>query len=227
MTRIFVTSIAQAHRSPYFARACVALFSTFWLIASAAHGANAPSLPAAFVKWAESQSEARDIRVPFRLTRTLATLKEPIIESGIFWRFADGRFRWQLGTPPISILSFDTVSLKSWDKSEDKWTTLDPKDRRSRLWMGFLDGKNLADSQLDKEFSVTVNGESETSTNISLIPKSSAARKHLKQVDITIQAKENRLLILRVLQADDASVQMDFAAPEQPSAEDQSLVQKP
>lgn len=210
-----------SHRALIFIFPCLAAVAG----SSAAPAAPPAPLPAAFRQWMASQHQAVDIRVPFRMTRTLPTMKDRVIEQGMLWRFADKRFRFQIGEPPVSILLFDTKDLWTWEKSANQWRVIDPKDRQNRMWLTFLTGEDLQDSDLGKNFTFVPNGESATALNVSLMPKSGGLRRHVSQLDLTIHPKEIRLTTLRVLQTDGTTLRMDFENPVPVTAKDQTLVQ--
>ncbi len=188
---------------------------------------TAPAVPPIVQQWVEAQQHMGDISVDFRLTRTLPTLKEPITSNGHFWKLADGQFRWEMGSPPSTVLIFDNQMLHMWDAEKKAWQTLSATDNRMRMWMQFLNSKEMSAEGMTKNFIPTVTSETPEVVTIALQPKGLIVRKHLKQVDLQIDPKTKYLRQIRLLQSDDASVIMTFAAPGPLAAADKARVLLP
>lgn len=185
------------------------------------------TIPPIVQQWVEAQQHIGDISVDFRLTRTLPTLKEPIISDGHFWKLADGQFRWEMGSPPSTVLLFDNQVLHMWDAEKKSWQTLSAADNRMRMWMQFLNSKEMNAEAMTKTFTPTVTSEQPDVVTIALQPKGLIVRKHLKQVDLQIDPKTKYLRQIRLLQSDDASVIMTFATPRPLAAADKARVLLP
>ena len=170
-------------------------------------------IPNIVLQWVEAQQHMGDIAVDFRLTRSLPTLKEPITADGRFWKQADGQFRWEMGSPPSTVLIFDNKDLHVWENEKQTWEKLSPNSGGMRMWMQFLNSKEMNAEAMGKTFIPTVTGEAEGVTTVALQPKGLIVRKYLKQVDLQIDPKTKYLRQIRILQNDDASVIMTFAAP--------------
>ena len=80
------------------------------LLPSVRLSAQAPEVAPLVRQWIEAQQHMGDIKVGFKLTRTLPTLKEPIVNEGRFWRLADGRGCCS-GT---AVAGFATVPSSCW-----------------------------------------------------------------------------------------------------------------
>jgi len=188
-------------------------FLGFLLLLAARLPAQTPEVPPMVRQWIEAQQHMGDIKVGFKLTRTLPTLKDPIVNEGRFWRLADGRFRWELGTPPSTVLLFNNNDLRVWDAASQSWQTLSATDRRMKMWMTFLNSKEMSAEAMAKDFLATVTGESPVVT-IALQPRGFMVKKHLKQVDLQIDPATKHLRQLRIIQSDDATVLMSFGPPQ-------------
>ena len=175
---------------------------------------HADEAPAIVSDWIAAQQHMGDIEVGFKMIRTLPTMKEPISTEGRFWRLADGRFRWELGSPASTILMFDNTELHLWESTEKKWQTLSPNEGRMRMWMHFLNSKDMNAEEMTKNFTPTVTGETKEVTTIALQPKGFMVRKHLKQVDLQIDPATKHLRQIRMIQADDSTMLMAFGRPE-------------
>ncbi len=185
-------------------------------------------VPPVFGSWLAAQKHAADVRVDFRLTKTLPTLKEPLKASGRFWNYADGRFRWETGQPATSVLVYDGVTLQSWDAAAPQhWQKLDPNSRGMRLWMDFLGGQNLTESGLLKDFVVTAAPAGKPLAGVLLEPRSARVRRDLKQIALKFNTDEPRLVQMLIQQGDGGSQTMDFSAPKRMTAADRAVVPPP
>lgn len=181
-------------------------------------------VPGFFRAWLAAQQRAGDVRVDFSLTKTLPALKEPVKSSGRFWNYADGRFLWETGKPPSSVLRFNGTTLESWEAADNKWRKLDPTDRRLRLWLNFLSGHNLTEESLLKDFQITAPATAKPLATMVLVPRSARERKELKQLELTFEPAAQRLVRVVVGQGDGGSQQMEFGQPRKMTATDQAAV---
>lgn len=179
-------------------------------------------MPPIINDWVAAQQHMGDIKVKFKLTRTLPTMKEPIVNDGQFWRLTDGRFRWEVGSPPSTVLLFNNEDLHLWDATQQQWQTLSPNEGRMRMWMHFLHGKDMDPAELAKNFTPTVTGDSKEVVTVALQPKGLFVRKHLKQVDLQIDPTTKYLRQIRLIQADDATLLMSFGSPDNLSNDDKA-----
>ena len=184
-------------------------------------------IPLIVREWVEAQQHMGDIAVDFRLTRSLPTLKEPITADGRFWKQADGQFRWEMGSPPSTVLIFDNKDLHVWESEKQTWEKLSPNSGGMRMWMQFLNAKEMNPDAMGKTFIPTVTGEEAGFTTVALQPKGLIVRKYLKQVDLQIDPKTKYLKQIRILQNDDASVIMTFALPQTMAPADKAKLQLP
>lgn len=193
------------------------------LVASVTAHAQAPKpLPPLLLKWAEAQKNMPDMAVAFRQTRTTPALKAPISTPGKFWRFADGSFRWELGQPAETVLVQDLKEFRVRETAHGEWKLLDEKDARYRMWSRFLSGRDASPEDLQQHFLVDTTEQTSDVTAVSLRPKAPFIRRHLRQLDLQISPKTFRLLQLRVLQGDSATVTMTFSEPQDVSAEEKA-----
>lgn len=200
-----------------------AAFLAFFLLASSCLHAVEPSV--VMNDWIAAQQQMGDIKVDFKMIRTLATMKEPITNEGRFWRLADGRFRWELGTPPSTVLVFDNKDLYLLDDTQKQWQTLSPNEGRMRMWMHFLNSKDLNAEQVSKDFTATITGDTPELITVALQPKGFMVKKHLKQIDLQIDPKTKHLRQIQMVQADDSTMLMAFSRPEDISANDKTQLQ--
>ncbi len=191
-------------------------------VLSYGQAASAPaapaSLPPIMQTWAEAQKKVGDIHVAFRQTRTVPSLKAPVVTQGQFWRFQDGAFRWELGQPAGTILVYDMKEFRVRETGSAEWQVLDPKDGRYRMWAQFLGSNDASTDSMAKNFTVKVTSETADAVTVSMNPRPLLVRRYLKLLELQIHPKSMRLLQIRILQADGATVVMTFSEPQKATA---------
>ncbi len=199
----------------------------FALFSSLARAAETAAIPPVFLQWMEGQKGIGDIKVAFQQTRTTPALKEPAKSSGRFWRMADGRFRWELGSPATMILIFDKEVVRLKESADKPWETLKPDDNRVRMWMRFLSGRDMDTASLTKNFSLKVTQQDPAFTTVAMTPRPLLIKKYLRQLDMQIAPDAKRLLGFRIVQGDNSTLLMNFGPPEPVAGNVDALFQVP
>jgi hypothetical protein len=78
-----------------------------------------------------------------------------------------------------------------------------------------------------KDFLITAPAATKPLAKVMLEPKSPRVRKDLKQIELTFNTVEPRLVRMRVLQGDGGSQTMDFREPERMTVADRAVVPPP
>jgi outer membrane lipoprotein-sorting protein len=173
----------------------------------------AQGLPPVFEKWTADQKNVGDIQVTFQQTRSTPVLKEPAKSEGRFWKMKDGRFRWELGSPPTTTLLFNGEKAFLKEGKDAAWQTLDPDDRRARAWIRFLDGREMDAASLTENFTVKVTQQEAKFATITLVPKPLLAKKYLKQIELQIEPGGKRLYLIRIIQGEGSTLTMTLGEP--------------
>lgn len=204
-----------------------------WLTLATQHHAYAQAvslpkpaspLPQALLDWSRQQANLPDMMVTFHQTRSLPTLKQPVSTRGCFWRFRDGAFRWELGSPAATVLVHDLKEFRVKETPQADWKRLEENDARYRMWARFLSGREASPEEMTRHFIVQQSEDSPGVTTVTLRPKAPMVRRHLRQLDLQISQSEARLLQLRVIQGDTSTILMQFDQPRTVSAEEKAKV---
>ena len=172
-----------------------------------------PELPAIMKEWAEAHKAVGDMEVAFEQTRTIPALKMPVTAPGKFWRFTDGAFRWEMGSPAATILVHDLKEFRVRESAEAPWQVLQEDDARYRMWARFLSGREASPKEISRHFVVKEAVDSPGITTVTLQPKAPFIRRYLNQLDLQISQSSKLLVQLRVIQGDGSVVLMRFAQP--------------
>ena len=178
-----------------------------------------PALPAIMQQWADAQKSVGDMEVAFQQTRTIPALKQPVTAPGKFWRFTDGAFRWEIGSPVATILVHDLKEFRVRESAGAAWQVLEEDDARYRMWARFLSGREASPKDISRHFVVKEAVDSPGITTVTLRPKAPFIRRYLDQLDLQISQETKQLVQLRVVQGDGTIVLMRFAKPKPVSAE--------
>jgi len=188
---------------------------------------DAAAIPPVFRDWMAAQQNVGSIRVAFEQTRTTPALKDAVTTSGQFWRMADGRFRWELGSPATMILIFDQEIVRLKESAAAAWQTLKPDDNRVRMWLRFLSGRDMDAESLTNNFTLKVTQQEKTFVTVAMIPRPLLLKKYLKQLDMQIEPSGKRLLGFRIVQGDGSTLLLNFGPPEKLSGDQSALFQAP
>lgn len=169
-------------------------------------------LPPVLREWIAGQPTLPDFKVDFTMTRKLPALKEPVTATGSMWRLRDGRFRWQVGVPPMSILVFDGETLHSWEEGSE-WKELDSESRKARSWMDLLSGQAATLGELDRRFTVRVLESQTDSVTVSLDPRAAMTRKYLREIRLQFDPRSHYLRSLMIFQGNDTEIGIQFETP--------------
>lgn len=199
----------------------------FVLVSPLQAAPDAAAIPPVFRDWMAAQQDVGSIRVAFQQTRTTPALKDAVVTSGQFWRMADGRFRWELGSPATMILVFDQEIVRLKEGADAAWQTIKPDDSRVRMWLRFLSGRDMDAESLTSNFTLKVTQLEKTFVTVAMIPRPLLLKKYLKQLDMQIEPGGKRLLGFRIVQSDGSTLLMNFGPPEQLSGEQAALFQVP
>jgi hypothetical protein len=181
-----------------------------------------PELPAIMRDWAEAQKAVGDMEVAFEQTRTLPALKKPVTAPGKFWRFSDGTFRWEMGSPISTILVHDLKEFRVRESAQAPWQVLQEDDARYRMWSRFLSGREASPKEISRHFVVKEAVDSPGITTVTLQPKAPFIRRYLNQLDLQISQSTKLLVQLRVIQGDGSVILMRFAQPK-PVSQDRKV----
>jgi outer membrane lipoprotein-sorting protein len=184
--------------------------------------ANAVSLsaqaPEELVRWVAAQKTVSDIQSTFRLTRSMPTLKEPVVTQGKMQRLRDDRFRVEIGQAPATLLLYDGKQMHIQEAGKTRWNSVAPTHAAVRMWTLLLNSSQLDAEALAKDFAVTVTQPSARLHSLTLTPRSASMKRRLTQLQLMIHVPSQRPQQMSVTQADGTLLTLDFDPPQPLSA---------
>jgi outer membrane lipoprotein-sorting protein len=204
------------------------LLSALISIARPALGAGTNSVVSA---WLAVQTNITAWEADFVQTRTLKTLTQPLMATGHVWFAAPSRFRWELGNPPQTIAvraPADLYVAYPRLKRVERY----PLSGENGAWRDVLSlleaGFPRSQAALDSQYNILGQKTSNPVCELTLQPKSAAARRLMPQIKIGVDTSNSSLRWTELQFADGATLRNDFKNPVlNPPVNEQSFVYQP
>lgn len=168
--------------------------------------------------WVSAQTNVQSWSSDFVQTRRLKSLTQPLTAQGHVWFAAPNRFRWELGHPAQTIAVRTPAEmlviyprLKRVEHFPLSGSQAGPwRDALALLEAGFP----RSQAELETQYNVlgqTVNGQI---CEVTLQPKSAAARRMMPQIKIDFDTRDFSLRGTELEFADGSTLRNDFKSPE-------------
>ncbi|MEO5803787.1 MAG: outer membrane lipoprotein carrier protein LolA [Verrucomicrobiota bacterium] len=188
------------------------------------HAANPSELVS---NWLLNQTNIQTWSADFVQTRSLKSLTQPLMSTGLVWFAAPNRFRWELGQPAQTIavrqpeqMLVIYPKLKRIEKYPLSGTSAGPwRDALALLEAGFPRNRAELESRFNIQSTEIKNGVCE----LTLQPKSSAARRMMSQIKIAFSTNAFLLRATELQFADGSTMRNDFKNPKLNEKLDESL----
>ena len=187
------------------------LWIPIFALAAGCHGAD---LNALMDRWFTVQTNLQSWSADFTQTRSLKVLAQPLVANGKVWVAAPSRFRWELGQPP------QTIALRE----PDELFIIYPRLKRAELYplgnvppgpwtdaLALLDASLPRDrASMDARFRLLSVAETNSTLQLTLEPRSSAARKVIGGILIAFRTNDFSIAVTEMKFADGSSLRNDF-----------------
>ncbi|HEY0455643.1 MAG TPA: outer membrane lipoprotein carrier protein LolA [Verrucomicrobiae bacterium] len=165
--------------------------------------------------WLNAQQNIHTWTADVTQTRALKTLAQPLVAQGHVWFAAPNRFHWEVGSPPQTIAIRQPEQMlviyprfKRVEKYPLNVQASGPwKDMMALLEAGFPRSQTELESQFRMVSETETNGVHE----ITLQPKSGAARKMMPQIKIGFSPQDFSLRSTELQFADGSTMRNDFS----------------
>lgn len=184
----------------------------FFIFAASSRAAD---YDAQFNKWFEVQTNLQSWSGDFTQTRTLTVLNQPLVSHGKVW-VKPGEFRWELGQPAQTIvlrnpsqLLIEYPRLKRAEKYPLDAVPSGPM----RDALALLDASLPRDrAQMEKNFTLLSATATNATLQMTLQPRSEAARKFIGQVVIAFHTNDFTIAATEMKFADGSKLHNDFTS---------------
>ncbi len=166
-------------------------------------------------KWVDQQRDVRTISADFVQTRRLRVLRDPVSRPGRIWFSPPGRFRWELGRPPETIvLRRDRQAfLISVKKKEARAFPPDQVAEKNGMQdlpaMEFPMAVDYAD--FAARFDVLAVEVAGGRCDADILPRDAQAQKFLKRIRISFDVTTGQLLAFEVASRDGSVLRNEFS----------------
>ena len=177
--------------------------------------------------WLLAQTNIQTWSADFTQTRTLKSLTQPLTSTGQVWFAAPNRFHWELGQPAqtIAVRQPDQMlviypKLKRVEKYPLSGTAAGPwRDALALLEAGFP--RNA--TELESRFKIQSIDLKNEVCELTLQPRSSAARRMMSQIKIAFSTNDFLLRATELQFADGSTMRNDFRNPKLNEKLDEAL----
>jgi outer membrane lipoprotein-sorting protein len=164
--------------------------------------------------WFAAQQAVRTWSADLTQTRSLKTLREPLVSAGRIWYAAPQRFRWQLGDPPQTLALRQTNEmlviyprLQRAERYVLSATGREPwRDALALLDAGFPSSRR----DFDARFKLLTLEVAEGVATLRLEPRSTTARRFLTEIRLLLQTNDFSMVANEVRFADGSILRNDF-----------------
>jgi outer membrane lipoprotein-sorting protein len=167
-----------------------------------------------FEQWFAAQTNITSWSADFTQTRALKVLTQPLVATGKVWVTVPGLFRWELGQPP------QTIALRQPDqlllvypklKRAEKYSLTDVPPGPLRDALALLDASFPRDrATMEGRFRLLSATETNSMLQVTLQPKSSAARKFINEIMIAFRTNDFTIAVTALKFSDGSSLRNDF-----------------
>ena len=188
-------------------------FPAFLILLFLAAGLRAADYDAQFNKWFEVQTNLQSWAGDFTQTRTLTVLNQPLVSHGKVW-VKPGEFRWELGQPAQTIVLRTPAQLLIVYprlKRAEKYPLDAVPTGPMRDAMALLDASLPRDrATMEKSFQLLSATATNSILQMTLQPRSEAARKFIGQIVIGFHTNDFTIAITEMKFADGSKLHNDF-----------------
>jgi outer membrane lipoprotein-sorting protein len=167
--------------------------------------------------WLNSQKQLQSWHADFVQTRTLKTLKQPLVSTGHVWFLPPNQFRWELGKPPQTIALRQTQQMfviYPHMKRAERYPLTGVGNQQWRDVLSLLEAGFPKDrEELTSKFKIGDITKTNDVWEISLQPLSAAARRMLREIRLGVSAENHSLLSTEMIFADNSSMKNTFTNP--------------
>ncbi len=176
--------------------------------------ASAEDADAFIAKWIDQQKSTRTITAEFVHTRTLPTLRAAQRHPGKLWFVAPSQFRWELGDPAEMLVLRNGDEVLAIQPKRNSVTTIDLKDGASskgaEYAMLLRHPMAASAAEFQQQFEVQEFLPEESSALLTLLPRSSEARRSVRNLQLRIERDTGIVSMMELTLRDGATMRTDF-----------------
>ena len=165
--------------------------------------------------WLNAQTNLQSWSADFVQTRSLKSLTQPLTAAGHVWFATPNRFRWELGHPPQTIaVRAPQEMLVIYPRLQrvERYPLAGGETGQWRDALALLEaGFPRNEAELQAQYNIASQSVSNRNCELTLQPKSPAARRMMPQIKIVFDARDLDLKGTELQFADGSTLRNDFA----------------
>jgi outer membrane lipoprotein carrier protein len=177
------------------------------------HASGAESAPI-LTAWLNAQTNIHSWSADFTQTKTLKSLSQPLTATGHAWFAAPNRARWELGHPPQTIVLLgpeEMLLVYPKLKRAERYPLTSDAPGQWRDMMKLLEaGFSRNQAEFEAQYNVLGQHTTDDICEVTIQPKSAAARKMTPQIKISFSTKDFSLRSMELQFADGSTLRNDF-----------------
>lgn len=165
--------------------------------------------------WLQAQSQLKTWQADFTQTRTLRTLRQPLVSTGRVWFVMPGQFRWELGSPAQTIAVRDEermMVIYPRLKRAERYSLKGPEAGMLGEALALLDAgfpRNRA--SFDAQFRIKALTQTNAAWQLDLEPARSATRRVIPLIQLTLATNDFAVLANEIVLPDGSRMRNDFS----------------
>jgi len=168
-----------------------------------------PELAAAIQRFDGAQDKIQRISAHFKEVKTIALLKEPVIQTGEFYHTKPDKFLWEYKTPTEKVLVLDARGVMAYYPNEKRAEEI--KTRFGKKIVKYLGlGSVLEDLAGEYEMSISHDNKIAGTDLLVLKPKGRRIQKRLAEIRIWLDRGVNQPRAIEYVEADGDRTHLDF-----------------
>jgi outer membrane lipoprotein-sorting protein len=168
-----------------------------------------PELAAAIQRFDGAQDRIERISAHFREVKSIALLKEPVVQSGEFYHTKPDKFLWEYKAPTEKMLILDAKGIIAYYPQEKRAEEIKTRfGKRIVKYLGL--GSVLEDLTGEYEMSLSHDNKIPNTDLLILQPKGKRIQKRLAEIRIWLDRQINQPRAIEYVEADGDRTHLDF-----------------
>lgn len=168
-----------------------------------------PELAAAIDRFDGAQDKIQRISAHFKEVKSIALLKDPVVQSGEFYHTKPDKFLWEYRSPTEKLLVLDAKGIIAYYPREKRAEAIKTRfGRRIVKYLGL--GSVLEDLTGEYEMSLSHDNQIPGTDLLVLRPRGKRIQKRLAEIRIWLDREINQPRAIEYLEADGDRTHLDF-----------------
>jgi outer membrane lipoprotein carrier protein len=168
-----------------------------------------PELAAAIQRFDGAQDKIERISAHFKEVKSIALLKDPVVQSGEFYHTKPDKFLWEYKTPTEKLLVLDAKGIIAYYPHEKRAEEIKTRfGKRIVKYLGL--GSVLEDLTGEYEMALSHDNQIPGTDLLVLQPKGKRIQKRLAEIRIWLDREINQPRALEYIEADGDRTHLDF-----------------